>query len=55
MHVSEVIHNLIFEYYGIEAANPEWDMTMWDFLVSRGCTPEDIEKYTTYEPNEGEE
>lgn len=38
MNLDEMVRHLEFEYYGISAANPDWDMSLRDFLISRGLT-----------------
>ena len=46
MNTQELIDNLDFEYYAIGAANPDWKMNEWDFLISRGVSPDDIWEYS---------
>lgn len=52
METQELIRRLEFEYWGIQAANPDWNMTLYDFLQSRGVADEDIQDYS---PEIGEE
>jgi hypothetical protein len=42
----DLIRNLEFEYFSICAANPNWSMPLWDFLILRGVTPSDIWEYS---------
>ncbi len=44
--MSDIISTLVFEYAAIVAANPEWEMSEWDFLISRGCPPDEIWEYS---------
>lgn len=43
-----ILRNLEHEYYSILAANPNWDMTLWDYLISNeiGITANDIWEYS---------
>ena len=41
MDNEDLIQALIFEYYGIRAANPNWQKTLAQFLISRGVGAED--------------
>jgi hypothetical protein len=43
---SNLISNLEFEYRSIQAANPEWDISLWDFLIDRGVAPDEIWGYS---------
>ncbi len=36
MNDQGLLRNLEFEYYSILAANPQWETSLRDFLVSRG-------------------
>jgi hypothetical protein len=42
MPLNDLIRSLAQEYHGIQAANPDWEMTLWDFLISRKVEPDDI-------------
>ena len=46
MDTNDLIRNLEFEYHGIRAANPDWDKSLWDFLIERGVEPDDIWGYS---------
>ena len=51
------ICNLEFQYYAILAANPDWDVTLWEYLIARGIAPDDIWEYSAqigYEHNQPE-
>lgn len=50
MEINDLIRNLEFEYHSIQAANPDWNMGIWDFLIERGIEPDDI---WTYSPQIG--
>ncbi len=34
-----------YEYRRILTANPDFDWTLWDFLIDKGVEPDDILKY----------
>lgn len=42
MDTKDLIRNLEFEYHSIAAANPNWETSLWDFLVSREFTADQI-------------
>lgn len=42
METQDLIHNLEQKYHSLKAANPDWEMTLWDFLISRKVHPDDI-------------
>lgn len=42
MNTQDLIKHLEFEYHSIQAANPEWNVSLWDFLKSRKVKEEDI-------------
>lgn len=44
--VHNLIKNLEFEYHATAAANPNWEKTLWDFLIERGIAPDDIWEYS---------
>ncbi|NIV31712.1 MAG: hypothetical protein GWN58_20175 [Anaerolineae bacterium] len=44
--MSDIMQQLEFEYHSIKAANPEWKQSLWDFLIKRGCSPDDIWEYS---------
>lgn len=46
METQDLIRNLEREYHGIQAANPDWETTLWDFLISRKVDPDDIWEYS---------
>jgi len=46
MDTKELIRHLEFEYFGIQEACPEWEMELWDFLISRKVDPDDIWGYS---------
>lgn len=46
MDTKDLIRNLEFFYHSIAAANPNWEMSLWDFLVSREVKPDDIWGYS---------
>lgn len=46
MTANDLIGTLEFEFYGILAATPDWDTSLWDFLIERGVEPDDIWTYS---------
>lgn len=46
MDTNDLIRNLEFEFHATHAANPDLEMSMWDFLISRGISPDDIWGYS---------
>jgi hypothetical protein len=42
MDIRELVDNLKFEYYSIQTASPDWHKSLWDFLIGRGISPDDI-------------
>lgn len=42
MDDQDLINALKFEYHSIQAANPNWDKSLWDFLVERKVEPDVI-------------
>ncbi len=40
------MQNLEHEYYSIYAANPALKMTLWEFFIDKGCSPDDIWSYS---------
>lgn len=42
MDKEDLIRNLEHEFYSIIAANPDWDQTPGQFLLSRGLSKDDI-------------
>lgn len=52
MSSKEFIDNLKFEYHSIQAANPEYKKSLWDFLRERKVKPNDI---WTHCPDAGRE
>lgn len=47
MEPRDLIRNLEHEYHAIRAANPTWEKSLWDFLVEKGCDPDDIWSYSS--------
>ena len=45
MERKELLKQLEFEYWGIVKANPDWDVSLWDFLISKGFTAGEIYDY----------
>jgi hypothetical protein len=41
----DLVHNLVFEYHSIVAANPNWTKSLWGFLTGRDIEPDDIWSY----------
>lgn len=41
------IVDLEFRYYVLKEkkTNKDWDMSLWDFLISKGITPNEIRHY----------
>lgn len=46
MEMRDLIRALELEYHGIIAANPDWETSLFDFLVSRGMDSDDIWEYS---------
>lgn len=46
MMPQDLIRNLELEYHGLKKTNPNWEMTLWDFLISRKVHPDDIWGYS---------
>ena len=46
METEDLIRNLEFEYWAICAANPDWDKSLYDFLLDRNVTAQDIWEYS---------
>lgn len=44
------MQNLEQWYWAIYAANPDMTWTLWEFLIDKGCSPDDI---WTYSPQIG--
>ena len=40
MDTEDLLRNLVFEYWGIVAANEGWDCSLYEFLISRGIDEE---------------
>ena len=43
----ELVKVLEFEYYSIMAANPDWESTFVEFLVSRGFSEKEALEFTS--------
>ena len=41
----DLVRNLVLEYHSIQAANPNWKKSLWDFLINKDITPDDIWAY----------
>lgn len=52
MNTRELLNQLGWEYYGIQANNPSWNKTLVEFLQERGVSDDDI--WESY-PEEAEE
>ena len=46
METQSLIRQLEFEYYAIQAANPDWEASLYDFLKQRGIADDDIADYS---------
>lgn len=46
MDIQALIKRLEFEYYATLAANPKWNTTLWDYLISAGIPPDNIWEYS---------
>jgi len=44
--MSDVMQQLEFEWHATKAGTPGWQVSLWDFLRSRGCSPDDIWEYS---------
>lgn len=42
MNTNDLIRNLEFEFHATPAGTPNWEMSLWDFLTSRGFTADQI-------------
>lgn len=38
----DTINTLEFQYYSLVAANPDWDESLFDYLLDMGITPDDL-------------
>lgn len=46
MSNDDIMRQLEFEHHAIQAASPDRQTSLWNFLRSRGATPDDIWEYS---------
>jgi len=48
----DLIRNLVFEYWGAVAANPEWHKNQYQYLIDRGIPAKNLYDYGITEDGE---
>ena len=55
MEQEDILKNLEFEFYAILAANPTWEKSLADFLISRHIKTEVVRNYCRYRGDENDD
>ena len=46
MDIQNVIRNLEHQYHSARAANPDWQQSLWSWLIAHNISPDDIWEYS---------